>query len=315
MRRECVIGVDVGGTTAKGVVVEAECGTVIDSASRETTGCSALEEILVLCEELRESAASAGYAVLGVGVVTPGIVNEATGVVEYATNLKWKNVALRAALEERLEIPVRIGHDVRAAGLAESRLGVAQGLDDFIMVPLGTGIAAAVMTGGVMVTGSGAAAGEFGHMPVYPHGEQCACGQLGCLETYASAASIARRYEHRAGGQLSAEEIIARLSDDEHAAAVWNEAVEALAFGLASLVVMLDPALVVLGGGLSNAGPALTEPVHAKLTELLTWREAPPVVASEFGAGGGQVGAVMLAFEAAGTQANVHGMTTLQAAA
>ncbi|MEV4891520.1 ROK family protein, partial [Nonomuraea sp. NPDC055795] len=141
--------------------------------------------------------------------------------------------------------------------------------------------------------------GEIGHIPVFPDGEQCACGQFGCLETYASAASVGRRYSQRAGlSGVKAEEVVA--SDDPLAVEVWDEAVEALSLALATYTLLLDPSMIVLGGGLAEAGPALFDPVRTRLVKRLAFRDAPPLVPAALGVDAGMLGASLLGWRAAG---------------
>jgi glucokinase len=192
-----------------------------------------------------------------------------------------------------------LGHDVRTGGLAESVLGAGRGLSDFLFLPIGTGIAGASIIRGEPYGGSSGWAGEIGHTPVFPDGEQCACGQFGCLETYASAASVGRRYSLRAGVEgVKAEQVV--TSDDPMAIEVWDEAVEALSLALATYTLLLDPSAIVLGGGLSQAGPALFDPVRTRLVKRLAFREAPPLVPAALGVDAGMLGAALLGWHAAG---------------
>ncbi|WP_279339067.1 ROK family protein [Sphaerisporangium perillae] len=129
----------------------------------------------------------------GVGLAVPGLVTSDTAV--YSANIGWRDVP--AADFTSLDVPVRLGHDVRTGGLAERILGAGRAEPDFLFLPIGTGIAGAMIIYGEPYGGSSGWGGEIGHIPVFPGGERCACGQIGCLETYASAASVARRYTER----------------------------------------------------------------------------------------------------------------------
>ena len=142
-------------------------------------------------------------------------------------------------------------------------------------------------------------AGELGHVPVHPGGEPCACGQRGCLEVYASASGIARRYSARTGASATAAEVVARAASDVLAGAVWQEAVDALALALTTATMLVDPGAIVLGGGLAGAGAALRDPLAAALSEHLRWRPAPPVEVSPIADRLGLLGAAQLAWEAA----------------
>ena len=269
--------------------------------SRADADTDPVDAVRALCRQLRDDALTLGLAPVGIGVVTPGIVDEAAGVVRYASNIRFRDVPLRALVRDDLGLPVAIGHDARAAGVAEAVAGAARGLDNFLLLPLGTGIAATVVLHGEAVPGAVWSAGEVGHMPVYPGGEPCSCGQRGCLEVYASAGGLARRYA-RLGGTpgLDSQAIAAAAFTDPLARSVWETATHALGTALATLTLTLDPACIVLGGGLAEAGAQLFDPVRGALRSALAWRTAPAVLPSAFGALAAQVGAAILARRAAG---------------
>jgi glucokinase len=239
----------------------------------------------------------AGPDVVAAGVVVPGVVDEAAGVARYATNLGWRDVPLRDVLAAELGVPVVLGHDVRAAGCAELVLGSARDVANCLLVWLGTGIAGVVVADGRIVTGAQGMAGELGHLPVFAGGDPCACGQRGCTEVYASAAGLARRYLSRTGVARTAAEIAGRLSTDPDAAAVWVDAADALGLALASATLLLDPAVVVLGGGLAGAGETLREPVAAALAGRLAWRAPPELRTSPLADRAGLLGAALLAWQ------------------
>ncbi|MFG1604996.1 ROK family protein [Actinoplanes sp. NPDC049265] len=297
-----VLAVDVGGTTIKGAVVD-DAGRIRHSLTAPSSADDdPVGAVRALCARLHTlSAAGETRAAQAIGVVTPGIVDEDEGVVKYAANLRFRDVPLRALIAADLGLPVAVGHDVRAAGIAEAMAG---GLDDFLLLPLGTGIAAAVVVGGVPLAGATRAAGEVGHMPVYPGGERCSCGQRGCLEVYASAGGLARRYARR-GGTPGADSrtIAATIGTDPVARQVWDDATAALGTALATLTLTLDPARIVLGGGLADAGDLFLDPVRQHLGAALVWREPPPVGRSVFGARAALIGAAVMARRAAGLPA------------
>jgi glucokinase len=284
-----VLGIDIGGTTVKGARVDAG-GAVLATDSRPTPDSSgALTSAVVsLAESLRAE------DTVAVGVACPGVLDD--GVVRFAANLPWRDESVRDPLSASLGLPVVLCRDVAAAALAESARVTG---DDVLFVWLGTGIAAAHVAGGTLREGATGRAGELGHVPVYPDGEPCACGQRGCLEAYSSAASIARRYSARAGGAATAEQVVAGLGADVAADAVWDEAVDALALALATDVLVNDPAVIVLGGGLAQAGDALFSPLVAALQSRLAWRPAPPLVPATLGTSAGQLGAAQLAWPVA----------------
>ena len=294
-----MLAVDLGGTAMKGVVVDGS-GHELASRTVPTPDRDVVTALTRLLADLSELAADAGVTPVGAGVVAPGSVDEARGVVRYASNLRWRDLPLRDLLREALDLPVAVGHDVRAAGLAEQLFGAGRGSASFVLVPIGTGVAAAIVNDGEIVVGFTGAAGEFGHIPLVPHGEPCPCGQRGCLEAYASGGALTRRYAALDGRVRTAEEVVGSLGSDPVADRLWDEAVAVLAQGLNVLTILLDPQLIVLGGGLSRAGDTLLEPVTTRMDAGLAWRDRPSVVVSELGDRAGRVGAAVLAFRAAG---------------
>ncbi len=293
-----VIAVDVGGTSIKAAAIDA-AGATVRTSDRPTPVAAGPDAIVAAIRAAVAELAAAG-SVAAVGVVVPGVVDPVGGIARYSANLGWRDVALGAAIQHDVGVPVQIEHDVRAAGHAEHLLGAARGVADCLVVVIGTGIAAVVVAGGQPVRGAVDLAGEIGHIPVYPDGATCACGQRGCTETYASAAAISRRYAAKTGVVRSAADIGATRSHDPAAAQVWAEAAEALGLALASYTLLLDPSLVVLAGGLSAAGAALRDPVQAALAARLLWRPVPAVEISPLAGRAGQYGAALLAWRAAG---------------
>lgn len=314
MSERVVLAVDLGGSSMKGAVVT-EQGATLATETRLTPETAIVDALIELLLSLEAAASARGVQVIGAGIVTPGIVNEHSGVVHYASNLGWRDMPLLDLVRARLDMPVAVGHDVRAAGLAEQLLGAARGADDFVLIPIGTGVAAALIASGDTLTGATGAAGEFGHIPVVPGGELCACGQYGCLEVYVSGAGLARRYLARGGDALSSKQIVARLGADPIADAVWSEAVQVLGQGLAIMTLMLDPRVIVIGGGFAHAGEALFTPLRAALTAGLAWRDAPSVVQAQLGSEAGRIGASILAFRAAGRGDVVDGWPAADTAA
>jgi glucokinase len=308
--RSAVVAVDIGGTSFKGAVVDDSGRTVLSlSVAAGATGAESVDLVVGLLHELRAAARTSGHDVVGVGVVTPGMVDAERGVVLFASTLGWTDVPLGPILSAELGVPVEIDHDVRTSGLAESLFGASAGVADSVLVAVGTGVAASITSGGHAVRGALTAAGELGHVPAVPGGEACTCGQHGCLEVYLSGAGVARRYAALGGlPGLDTAAVVARVGGvegvgsgvDGVADRVWADGVRALALGLTSLTLLVDPAVIVLAGGVSRAGAALVDPLRAELAAGLAWRAAPEVRLSELGTHGGRIGAAVLAFRAGG---------------
>jgi glucokinase len=292
-----VIAVDVGGTSIKAALID-ETGATGRRSDVPTPVADGPAAVVTAIREITRSLA--GPSVAAVGVVVPGVVEVATGTARYSANLGWRDLPLGELLAADTAVPVAVEHDVRAAGYAERALGRARGVGDSLVVVIGTGIAGVVVAGGAPVRGAIDLAGEIGHVPVHPDGEPCACGQRGCTETYASAAAIARRYLARTGRRAAPTEIVAARASDPVAAQVWAEAAEALGIALAGYTLLLDPSLVILAGGLAEAGPALRDPVRTALAARLAWRPPPAVEISPLAGRAGQYGAALLAWRAAG---------------
>ncbi|WP_156756035.1 ROK family protein [Actinokineospora pegani] len=296
MDEPTVVAVDVGGTSVKAALVGADLEPLRAERRPSTRegGAVAVGPIAELIRELAD-----GQDTAGVGVVVPGIVDDTAGVVRDAVNLGWRELPLRERLAAATGLPVRIGHDVRAGGLAEFTVGAAAGLDNALFLAIGTGIAAAAMVDGRMLA-AGGYAGEVGHVVVDPGGEVCGCGATGCLETLAAAPALVRRYTSLTGVTRTAADIAARLSGDPAAARVWSDLTEALAIALHTATSLFGPERIVLGGGLSEAGDALVGPVAEALRGRLTFHRGPEVVRARLGQDAGRVGAALLAWAATG---------------
>lgn len=292
-----VLALDVGGTGMKAAVID-EAGEVVRADERPTPVSDGPEAVVTALRALARDLT--GSDVDAVGAVVPGAVDVEAGFARYSANIGWRDVPIRDLLSADLALPVTLEHDVRGAGLAESTLGRARGVPDCLIMIIGTGIAGVLCAGGVMLRGAGDLAGEIGHIPVYPDGKSCACGQQGCLETYASAAALARRYHARTGRQADAREIAANRTSDADAGSVWDEAARALGIALTTYTMLLDPTTIVLGGGLAEAGDALLDPVRAELERRLVWRPAPTLQLSPLGARASQLGAAVLAWQSLG---------------
>ena len=287
------LAVDVGGTTIKAELVD-RAGTVVAAAQRPTPhGHQAIETIAEVGRTLLAQRSEA--PVVGAGVVVPGLVDREAGIATYNANIGWRDLELVRSLGAAWRLPVRIANDVAAGGVAEHRLGAGVGTQDLAFVPIGTGIAASIVSGGHLVTGHRGETAEIGHLAVRP-GVRCACGRDGCLEAVASAAAIARRYTGLSGNYVTgARDVAERLSTDTVAGQVWQDAVEALADALAILSLVVNPARVVIGGGLSRAGEGLLAPLRVALRQRTNIVHPADVTASALGDRGGVIGAALLA--------------------
>jgi glucokinase len=294
---DLVAAVDVGGTSVKAAVyetaAEGERPRLVASlrAATELTGTPAESVCAQVARLVGELTATAG-PVAAAGVVVPGIVDEQAGVARFSANLGWRDAPLADRLARLLPMPVAFGHDVTAGGLAEYRIGAARGFASAAFVPVGTGIAAALLLDGKPYR-AGGLAGELGHIDV-GHGLSCSCGATGCLEVVASASAVARRYTERTGRAVDGSVQVVDAGDPD-AEAVLAEAVAALGDGLRTLVTLLAPEVIVLGGGLFRSSEVLLDRVRARLAERLTFQRMPVLRVAELGDEAGCLGAGLLA--------------------
>jgi len=294
-----VIALDVGGTGIKCALVTSSGD--IAHAERHPTGVSrgpeaVVDTILDIAAGLAETASQLGEKASAAGVVVPGIVDEEHGIAVWSANVGFRDLPLRELVSARLGVPAALSHDVRAGGVAEARLGAGRGYRHVLFLAIGTGIAGAHVVDGLAFAGAHGAAGEVGHVIVRPGGPVCGCGARGCLEALASAAAIGRAYSSRAGVITSAAEVATRAEAGEALAVeVWAEAVDALADGLHTTVTLYDPEVVVVGGGLAEAGDRLLDPLGTALDGKLTFQRRPVLVRAALGDEAGCLGAGLLA--------------------
>jgi glucokinase len=302
MKEPVVIALDVGGTGMKcalvrptGEVQHAERHPTLATRGPEAVAANILEVAVGLAGKARAD----GLHPMAAGVVVPGVVDEETGTAVWSSNVGFRDVPLRDLLADRLGLPAAVGHDVRAGGIAEARLGAGRDQRHVLFVAIGTGIAAAHVVGGKAFAGAHGAAGEVGHVIVRPGGPPCGCGARGCLESVASASAIGRRYTELSGSaDASALDVAARsAAGDPLATAVWRDAVEALADGLLIAQALYDAGVVVLGGGLAEAGETLLSPLRTALDQRITFHRMPLLVRAALGDTAGCVGAALLALD------------------
>ncbi|WP_442543813.1 ROK family protein [Arthrobacter sp. KN11-1C] len=290
-----VVAFDVGGTAVKAALIHPD--GKMSPVRRIPTPVAGKDTPALLVDLIERtihdfSQELAGSDRCAAAVVVPGIVDEEEGTGVLAHNLGWSNVPFRPIFEQRLQMPVYFGHDVRAAGLAEYRLGAASGYENAVIIALGTGIAAALFVDGRICVARGRA-GEIGHLRVAAH-TACACGATGCLEAISSAAAIVRRYNARSGSPVTgADEVVKRLKNgDRSAEVVWREAVDALAEAIVQISALIGPEVMVLGGGLAESGSDLFHPLNDALS-VLGATSLPLVLPASLGEDAGVIGAAI----------------------
>lgn len=301
----CIVGIDVGGTSAKAAAMGDDGRT--ESIESVPTGADREPDELLdqLAGLARKVATGRKISALGLGV--PGLLDLERGVCVFSGNLNWREVAVGPGLSRRLGAPVHIDNDVNVAALGEFSRGGAKGCRDFIYITVGTGIGAGLYCDGRLLRGPRWVAGEVGHMVMDPEGPDCTCGSRGCLEALASATAIAREGraaalahpESKLAGREIDAALVAKLAreGDCQARQVWQQAMAWLGIGVANLVNIFNPQLVIIGGGVSLAGEDLLRPVEDKIKELAmpVQREFVRLVRSTLGDKAGVWGALELA--------------------
>lgn len=303
------VGIDVGGTKVLGVVIDAE-GQVLAEQRQPTPRIpeGIIEALVATAEGL---AAEHDCPDVPIGIGMPGIITN-EGVLRASPNLPGVfDLDVAGQVGERVGPPVVVTNDATAAAMAEWRAGAARGVDDMVMVTLGTGIGGGVVSGGRVVTGANGFTGEFGHMVVDVHGLPCPCGRSGCWERYASGSGLAthariaatggrlRRVVQLAGGaeEVRGEHVQAAAREgDEEALAVIDTFGRWVALGLANLTNAFDPAMFVLGGGLAEGAELYLDPIDRWYGDLLyapDHRPRPTIAFAELGERAGAIGAAL----------------------
>ena len=296
MSDELAIGIDIGGTKIAAGVVEPG-GRIIARRVVPTPTHSTDALVDAVVAVARELAAEAQAASLGIGVA--GLVDSTGAVVRSSSHLPLRDEPLRDRVAEAVGLPVALDNDANVGGLAELRLGAARGIEHALLVTVGTGIGGAVIVGGRVHRGWQGVAGEIGHMIVERDGRPCPCGRRGCWEQYASGRALMRAAAAAGLDVVHGSDVTAAASGgDVQARDVFSEIGGWLGLGVASLVAVLDPEVVVVGGGVSSAGDHLLKPAEAAFREYLTAagkRPEPRIVAASFGPDAGVIGAAELA--------------------
>lgn len=288
-RTRYIVGVDLGGTNIVAGALAEDGSDVVALRSEPTRadqGADAVVDriIRMIDTVIAETIAHTGARredVIGVGVGAPGPLDREKGIVVTTPNLGWTNFPLRDVIAERVRIPVRIDNDANCATLGEWWLGAAKGANNVIGMTIGTGIGGGIILGGRLYHGSSDVAGEIGHATIDITGRRCKCGNYGCLEAYASGPSIADRAREAVGSDDDA--LLARLvggdlqritaatvyeaamRGDDVALDVVRETARFLGAGVANLLNIFNPEVVVIAGGVTQAGEALFAPLRREV--------------------------------------------------
>lgn len=303
------IGVDIGGTKIAAGVVD-DAGRIVAKTKRTSVGLGVDDLDAAVIDACRELAAS--HEVGAIGLAAPGFIGADQATVRFTPNLPWRDHPLRDRVSEGLgmDVPVVVENDANAAGWAEFRFGVARDVEDMLLLTVGTGLGGALVVAGRLVLGAFGVAAEVGHMRVVPQGQQCGCGQKGCWEQYASGSALVR--EARAAAEADpdraaailqlaggdAEAITgphvtqAALAGDPLGVELLAEVGRWVGEGSATVAALLDPAMVVIGGGVAAAGSLLLDPAREAFASHLSARGYRPEAAIELASMGNEAGIV-----------------------
>ena len=298
-----IVGIDVGGTNIKAAFIQG-CKIThrINLATHARLGLNrSLRQLKSAIEPFRQKADA-----IGIGIA--GIIDSGNGIVEYSPNLKgWDNVRLAHILRREFKVPVRILNDVNAICLGEWKYGVARGFDNVFLFTLGTGVGGAAICEGQLLFGANGFAGEFGHTTIDINGPLCICGHRGHLERYAGAQYIvarARKKMKKKRSRLTNYDVLtpetiaqAAKQGDRVAKEVFSEVGYYIGIGIANILALFDPDIVVISGGIARAGRVLFEPVRKTTRQIVLGarHRQYKIVAAKLGDDAGILGAALFA--------------------
>lgn len=312
------IGIDLGGMSAKAGLMDEE-GNVLCMARCETSADDSAEvtagRLAGLAQQLIEERALCCSDIVAIGIGSPGVVNSESGSVIIWSNFHWANVPLARLVSERAGLPVFVTNDANAAALGEAKYGSGKGYGDSVMITLGTGVGGGIVFGGKLFEGYRSAGGELGHTVIHRKGRLCTCGRRGCFECYASATALKR--ETRIAMEKHPESLMwkvtpkledvngktpfeAARAGDRYAEKIVKEYVENLGEGIANIVNLLRPQVIILGGGVSNEGEYLISRVKKYVVKNIyasTAYAALDIVRASLGNDAGLYGACAYAME------------------
>ena len=308
------VGIDIGGTGIKVGLIDARHQIVGEGTIHTFTDIPFEEQVQHMAQCVLDTAAKAGVApdqIEMVGVGIPGIANSAGEVIK-CTNMGWFHVPFRDVFRRFLDVPVHIDNDANVAALAESVAGVSAGTSSSVFITIGTGIGSGIIINGKIWSGYHGIGGELGHVIMRLDGVPCTCGNRGCLERYCAATALIRMAREKVADHP--ESLILRSVDgdetkimartvidcaregDPIAVEVYQEYISYLAQAIAGVVNLLDPEVVVLGGGVCNAGDFLLDPIRKEFPKHVIFSDQPlpEIKIAVLGNKAGMIGAAML---------------------
>lgn len=289
------IGIDVGGTKIEGIVLDSR-GRELERLRSPTPiekGYGAVVERI--SENYRELVARIEGVPHTLGIGTPGSISPSTGLLRNCNATAMNGKPLQADLESQIGRSFSMANDANCFAYAETHLGAAAQFQDVLGLVLGTGVGAGLVVGGQLVTGRNGIAGEWGHMVLDPSGPPCYCGRRGCVERYLSGPSLALQYADLTGQQLDSEGVASRAKDGEKLAMVTlDRFLDYFAHAVANVVAVVDPQVIVLGGGLAGIDEIYTQGVERLSRLAFSDRFETPVLRNTMGNAAGVFGAAMI---------------------
>lgn len=311
------LGIDLGGTNIKVGLLD-ENQQILAHGTRKTLAQRHWKEVaddMIACaREVMEQAGCGPRDCRGIGIGSPGTVDSRNGIVLYSNNFNgWENIPLRAYIEEKMGVPVRISNDANCAALGEAMAGAGRDYQDVVLITLGTGIGSGIVLNGTIFEGGSPGGAELGHTLLVQDGERCTCGRKGCWEAYASATALIR--EGKKAARRAPESLLNRLCDgepehmngwipfsaarsgDPAAKQVVDRYIRCLAEGLVNVVNIFRPQVILLSGGICGQGEYLTAPLNERIRQdsfAGKWAAVPEVRIAALGNDAGMVGAANL---------------------
>jgi len=318
--RECVLGMDLGGTKIAVAAVDAS-GEILSEGNFPSPSQDGEEMVKTFkaligqeCGKYLES----GLRVRAVGIAAAGYILQKEGILMEAPNIAWRNAPLRKIAAEVTGLPVVLDNDANGAAAGERFVGATRGVDNSVYLTLGTGVGGGVYVDGKLLRGHRGMAGELGHIVIDPNGPLCGCGNRGCLEAFASGTALGN--EGAGLARKNPDTVLLRMADGDPEAIDGRMVAEAvrqgdsvalrvlkiwsghLGLGIVSLIHIFDPEMVVLGGGVSNSGDLFIDDVRRTVSQrgIPALVEGIPIVLSESRGEAGVIGAAALAWEEIG---------------
>ena len=284
------IGIDLGGTKIEGILLDEKYGTIQRKrieTHQENGYDSIVKSITSLVNELRGKIAGD----VSIGICTPGVTDTNSGLVKNSNTQCLIGMPLKNDIEKTLEHEIVMENDANCFTLAESSLGSAKGYDVVFGVIMGTGVGGGIVINGTLHKGRTNIAGEWGHHTLYPNGNECYCGKRGCVETYISGPALEKRWLEITGKKESLQSIVSMASTS----AQWEEEfLENFGTGLANVIDILDPDVIVLGGGVSNIPFLYDEGKKAVYDKVFSDSIETPILKNNLGDSAGVFGACMI---------------------